>query len=205
MAVEVTEICLFWGDWQIQRWWSCMNRSEWASWVQAVGSILAICGAVFIALWQWKNFKSNEAERRNEISNIIGREVLSVIQEQISILERLQKELINAKSIGGLQEFNHEYFKWCLEILPDYDVMHLIHLLAVDNNSVSALAQARGSIRQIKKIGLSEKFALPAVIEFVITPTKTGLECLCIGRDGLHNFLKINAELSPMFKFGTTR
>lgn len=205
MAAEGTEICLLWGDWQIQQWWSCMNRSEWASWVQAVGSILAICGAVLIAWWQWWNFKSNEAERRNEIANVIGREVLSVIQEQISILEKLQKELIHAKTIGGLQDFNQDFFKWCLRLLPDYDVMYLNHLLAVDNNSVSALAQARGSIRQIKTIGLSENFSLPVVIEFVITPVKTGLQCLYIGRNGLHEFLNINADLSPMYDFGVSR
>jgi hypothetical protein len=202
MAVEVTEICLLWGDWQIQQWWSCMNRSEWASWVQAVGSILAICGAVFIAWWQWRNFKINESERRDEISNVIGREVLSVVQEQISILEKLQKELMHAKAIGGLQEFNQDFFKWCLEILPDCDLTLINQLQAVDKNSVSSLAQARGSIRQIKNIGLSGKFSLPAVIQFVIPIVQTGLQCLYIGRSGLHEFLKINPNMSPMYKFG---
>lgn len=205
MAETQVEICLLWGDWQIHQWWSCMNRAEWASWVQAVGSVLAIGGAACIAWWQWRNFKRNETERKNEIANIIGREVLSVIQEQISILEKIDKELMNAKSIGGLQNFNQDFFKWCIEILPDYDVNHLNNLLAVDNISVSALAQARGSVRQIKTIGLGNKFALPAVIEFVITPVKTSLQCLYLGRSGLHEFLKIDVNLAPMYNFGAKK
>lgn len=47
MTVEVTEVCLFWGGWQIQQWWSCMNKSEWASWVQAGAVTIALLSPLF--------------------------------------------------------------------------------------------------------------------------------------------------------------
>lgn len=45
------EICLLWGDWQIQRWWSCMTKSEWSGWVQAIFSVLAILASTLLARW----------------------------------------------------------------------------------------------------------------------------------------------------------
>ena len=45
MAIEATEICLLWGDWQIQRWWSCMDTSlwgAWAGWAQAFAALVAL-------------------------------------------------------------------------------------------------------------------------------------------------------------------
>lgn len=197
-AQPAQEYCLFWSDY----WWLCMTKSEWSGWVQAVGSVIAIICAFGIAWWQWSKLNSSEIQRKSDLANIIGREVLSVIQEQISILEKIDKVFMHAKSIGGLQDMNTDFIKWCIEQLPTYDVLYLNELLAINNRSISALAQARGSIRQIKKIGLSEKFAFPAIITFLIPPIKTGLDCLYIGRDGLHDFLKINADMSPMYKFG---
>jgi UDP-glucose 6-dehydrogenase len=42
MAEAQVEICLFWGNWQIQQWWSCMTRSEWAAWAQALAVLFAL-------------------------------------------------------------------------------------------------------------------------------------------------------------------
>lgn len=47
-ANQAIEICIFWGDWQIQRWWSCMPKSEWSGWVQAVFSVFAIFIAAIV-------------------------------------------------------------------------------------------------------------------------------------------------------------
>lgn len=46
MGTAVPEYCLFW----IQS--LCMLRSDWAAWVQAVGSMAAILGAAWVAIWQ---------------------------------------------------------------------------------------------------------------------------------------------------------
>lgn len=40
--MDATEICILWGDWQIQRWWSCMTKSEWSGWAQAIGVAVAL-------------------------------------------------------------------------------------------------------------------------------------------------------------------
>lgn len=55
MAPEINEICLLWGDWQIQKWWSCMEKNEWAAWAQFFGAVLAIYGASRIAARQFIN------------------------------------------------------------------------------------------------------------------------------------------------------
>jgi len=47
--MEANEICLLWGDWQIQRWWSCMTKAEWSGWMQAIGAVLAILGAFYLS------------------------------------------------------------------------------------------------------------------------------------------------------------
>src|SRR5437870_3324531 len=39
-----------------------MSNSEWAAWVQAVGSILAVAGAAFAAIWQSR--KQHESAMR---------------------------------------------------------------------------------------------------------------------------------------------
>lgn len=42
------EYCLFWLD----RWWTCMSKSEWSGWMQAIGAILALGLAVTIPVVQ---------------------------------------------------------------------------------------------------------------------------------------------------------
>lgn len=49
--MDATEICIFWGDWQIQQWWSCMTKSEWSGWMQAIFSVAAIFSSLGIAVW----------------------------------------------------------------------------------------------------------------------------------------------------------
>lgn len=53
MAEAQVEICLLWGDWQIQQWWSCMTKAEWAGWMQFIGAITAVAVAFSIARYQF--------------------------------------------------------------------------------------------------------------------------------------------------------
>lgn len=46
--------CLFWAHqwWPFgDPWWLCMDTQNWAAWVQAFGSILAILGSAWIGWW----------------------------------------------------------------------------------------------------------------------------------------------------------
>nr|WP_314711386.1 hypothetical protein [uncultured Comamonas sp.] len=56
MAEAQMEICLLWGDWQIQQWWSCMTKAEWLSLMQAI----SIIGAFGIAKWTYKKNREND-------------------------------------------------------------------------------------------------------------------------------------------------
>ncbi len=51
-----SEICLLWIDF----WATCMTKSEWAAWMQAIGSLIAIGVAVAIPYWQkWHADREN--------------------------------------------------------------------------------------------------------------------------------------------------
>lgn len=54
------EICLLWGDWRIQQWWSCMSKAEWAGWMQAIFSVIAILVSAFISMWIVQQDKNNK-------------------------------------------------------------------------------------------------------------------------------------------------
>lgn len=63
MATENGEICLLWGDWQIQQWWSCMTKAEWSGWMQALGALAAL------AIAMWLSGSPMRAERRHALIN----------------------------------------------------------------------------------------------------------------------------------------
>lgn len=60
--MEASEYCLLWVDW----WPVCMDKTQWAAWVQAVGAILAIIAAGAIAyvqnLQQRRSFEKQAAD-----------------------------------------------------------------------------------------------------------------------------------------------
>ena len=45
VAIKSDEYCFLWIDW----WATCLTKSEWAAWIQAIFSILAIFGSAYIA------------------------------------------------------------------------------------------------------------------------------------------------------------
>lgn len=89
MVNNSSDICIFWGDWQLNFWWSCMTSSEWASWVQAIGVLLTL--AITLLLPTIRNYfakrrylkiaksygallrkKLKHLERSSEILRMIG-------------------------------------------------------------------------------------------------------------------------------------
>ena len=64
MAEAQVEICLLWGDWQIQQWWSCMTKDDWSGWMQAIFSVLAILAAVLISTQQRRQAVKDAHEKQ---------------------------------------------------------------------------------------------------------------------------------------------
>lgn len=58
-----SEYCFLWIDW----WASCLTKSEWAAWTQAVGSILALAVASAIAVWQVIARRRDSKQRAREL------------------------------------------------------------------------------------------------------------------------------------------
>jgi hypothetical protein len=55
-AKPAQEYCLFWIDW----WPMCLTKSEWAGWMQGVGSLLAVVGAGAFPYWlKWRADKES--------------------------------------------------------------------------------------------------------------------------------------------------
>lgn len=65
------------------------NKSEWASWVQAIGSIGAILAAAFIATWQIDaTRKSAQAERRRKAA-VMVEAVTALVRSHLQELESI--------------------------------------------------------------------------------------------------------------------
>lgn len=55
--------------------WSSMNKSDWASWVQAVGSIAAIVGALWVASEQHRRDVIRREEEKKERAYVLDAEL----------------------------------------------------------------------------------------------------------------------------------
>jgi hypothetical protein len=58
------EYCLLW----IQHWALCMTKSEWASWIQGIGTLLAIA-ASGLAIW-WQVKKQTSLSIQTQVENL---------------------------------------------------------------------------------------------------------------------------------------
>ncbi len=100
------DYCLFWINW----WPLCMPKAEWASWVQAVGSIVAICAAIGIVLLQHKLERKNItiSHAREAVALQFG--ALQLIGAVHGLAEKLHKELVETPNptIGSMQNMQTE-------------------------------------------------------------------------------------------------
>lgn len=69
------EYCLFWQQ------WLCMPRSDWASWVQAVGTLAAIAATATVAICARRR-ERNEVRARAEIA---GTEVFGRLEDLLGM------------------------------------------------------------------------------------------------------------------------
>lgn len=81
------EICLFWGTWQIQEWWSCMSKSEWSAWVQAIFSVIAIFVAIAVPWCQRRLDVLNERRSRFKESDLTIRFYTQLLDDNNSFLK----------------------------------------------------------------------------------------------------------------------
>jgi hypothetical protein len=125
-AVEVAkpaqEYCLFW-FWT--SWWPlCMTKAEWASWMQALGTIAAVIGAAWIAARQDRvaRYRAKQQAVRKARSSLAGLQaVAELVREQGSLWladaaskRRLAEEHLNiARSI----EAEQLDLQWTVQVL----------------------------------------------------------------------------------------
>lgn len=83
---------------------SSLSSSEWASWVQAIGSITAIFGALGIAIWQ--------SNRQHEVS-------LHVLREDKRLARVESAKALHSLSTGALRLLEHT-----INSFPDRDSVH---------------------------------------------------------------------------------
>lgn len=64
MTEDPIEICLFWGNWQVQQWWSCVDKSLWeasSGWAQAFAAVVALGIAI------WASGANERTEKRDAV------------------------------------------------------------------------------------------------------------------------------------------
>jgi hypothetical protein len=59
LTPEAPEYCLFHSD----KWWLCLTRSEWASWIQAIAAALGVVAAIWVVWYQLSKNRKAEFER----------------------------------------------------------------------------------------------------------------------------------------------
>lgn len=72
--------------------WEALDSSDWAAWIQAIGSIAAIFGAVLVM--QWQHDKTTAREEENQRRELIGtlRSIrMEFFQYQHTVIERLKE------------------------------------------------------------------------------------------------------------------
>ncbi len=92
MADRLPEYCLLW----IDHWSTCLTKGEWASWAQAVFSVLAIGASVGIVLWQHHRDRREQARRVAEADLRVVDDVsqcLTHLLKWVASAEALQRDL----------------------------------------------------------------------------------------------------------------
>lgn len=83
MTAQSIEYCLLGFEW----WASCLNKSDWASWVQAIGSILALVMTGGLAWWE-AHQRRIEASQRERGALLARLAVLDSLGSQVSFYLR---------------------------------------------------------------------------------------------------------------------
>ena len=142
--MSTPDYCLFF----VNSWSMCMQKSEWASWVQAVGSIFAILAAIGIAGWQ--RFEDHRRERANAhaAATVVGSGVAFMTSQIVGCLEAITKDWETLPH----QEQAHMPVAQCREwlerlVLPSES--QLLQLTPVMPDSAVAMTRGSACIKQV--------------------------------------------------------
>ncbi|MGF6211820.1 hypothetical protein [Comamonas sp. 4034] len=97
-ARPAQEYCLLWGDLQINSWWSCMTKSEWSGWMQAIFGALAILSSALLAIW------IANRERR-----IAGKDALSLSVQHANSMVAFVRMAREMQTIDGAVTINSAF------------------------------------------------------------------------------------------------
>lgn len=113
MDAAVPDYCLLWIPGLL-----CMPRSDWAAWVQAVGSIAAIFGAAGVAIWQARKQHKNSLDLVRSERQHFAYAVLVQVAEHSARFEYMTQKLmefgpqITLPDVAKSNEFEPTDF-WC--------------------------------------------------------------------------------------------
>ena len=112
MTPASTEYCFLW----LNHWSTCMTKSEWSGWVQAVGSVLAIAGAGMLLYLQLRATKRQalEVEQRRLMRRHNAIQAVAMFCEMA--IQRMCAAVRAQCQVGGS-------FKW----IPERPGLELAH------------------------------------------------------------------------------
>ncbi|WP_143098209.1 hypothetical protein [Variovorax sp. OK605] len=137
-----------------------MQKNEWASWVQAIFSVIAICAAVGIAMWQRRAEKAATVQRDLARAEIVASKVLLMTSGLPVQLERLASHIRSVPEAADPMQLL-ETMQAQFDFMPMPDEGQLMNLLPMPKKSARRLThacelvdQSKLSIRKLKQIGL---------------------------------------------------
>lgn len=80
---QASEYCLLWIDW----WGTCLAKSEWAAWVQAIGALVAIGSAYWIGKSQQRAAEAIEAARKRDADLRTLQSIMLMAQNAVSMCQ----------------------------------------------------------------------------------------------------------------------
>lgn len=150
-AERAANICLLWGDWQIQSWWSCMNKAEWASWIQAVGVIATILITYLISTYSYRRAKDDKKRILEMDAQIDAMQIISSLCTTDTYLKNLKKVVRKIPS-------NHLYIYLFHEskkiVLPEVELAGRFSQIDIEcaNNLIIAIESKKQIMNQISYV-----------------------------------------------------
>ena len=130
-----------------------MTSSEWAAWVQAVGSIAAVFGAAGIAIWQANRQQKNSLallrteQRLGRVE--LAKALLALSQNCLRLLDHLAAQLHDREAFCNIADGRvHVDFN---ELSVAEGAVHDIPLHSLPYRLVSLTMMVRSSVRQFRE------------------------------------------------------
>lgn len=159
----VSEYCFLWIHW----WATCMTKAEWATWMQAIGSVLALGIAVWIPIALRTQDMRQRKSAALTAAEIVIAGIRVTLEPTVGLLSAIQSQL--NQEIGG--NFSEAHVTTSLEIFqglpyPNEAQLHKVGIFFLD----VAHVLVRASNRQIQCALLFQ--TLKAQYRFDISPSE---------------------------------